>query len=598
MFKVRYKIFTVAFILFFSSFGVTFSQNKVKNVVIFFALNANLPAYQNLLEGIKSTFNNDISELINLDIVYLDVNRFTDDASIISLIRIYEKKYSKNLDLLITVGPELINLLKKYDFKLLETSPVINIDIDIPGRISAKNFHNKDFIDIVLKYNLSKTLKSAFDLFPANKKVYVICGNTITDNFFASLVSDAKKEFEPGHNFIFVSKIPIDSTLKIVKGIQANSLIIVPSYLSDNNDLPFSTPEALRYISYYSKAPVFPITDGFIMREGGIGGYVFSYNSLGKETGQIATEMLNGKHPSEIKLNENSFYQYIYDWQQLKKWGLVHSGLIPKESIFFNKKPSFFTEYQWYIFGLVLFIVSQTLLILYLFKLNRRQKLLTEQILETETLHRELIREDRLAKMTELTASLSHELNQPLSAILFSAQAGKRFLQSGKLGHPQAEEIFNNIIEDDKRAGEIISSVKSLMKLENREKEHINLISLIHETINIIHSESIIKRVKLELKLDNDTIKVFCDKIQIQQVLMNFIRNAIQSMEKNDYENRILEIVQQSEKNSVTVTVRDSGPGVDEAILEKLFKPFVTTNKKGFGIGEGTEKVSLIRVGT
>jgi signal transduction histidine kinase len=586
MLKVRCKIFTAVFILLFISSGITFSQDKVKNVVIFFALSSNLPSYQNFIEGFNAAFQSGEDEPINLIIEYLDLGRAENEIYARHIIDIYNTKFRNNsIDLLITFGPGIYPVLEKYDLKVLKTSPVINIDLDTPGRASSQTPANVNNIEMIIKLRSANTLRAAFDLFPKYTNVFVISGISATDRYFTHSIEDCIKEFEPIHNFTFVTGLTIDSTIQYAKKIPANSIVIIPTYLLDENNIPYSTPEAINTISRLCKAPIFPVTDSFTKKGGGIGGNILSFVYLGKEAGRIAIEMLNGKRASEIKLNENSYYRYIYDWQQLKKWGLVNSRLISKESIFYNKETSFFSEYHWYICGFMVFLFSQTLLILYLIKLNKRQKLITGQMLETETIHREMIREDRLAKMVELTASLSHELNQPLSAILFSAQAGKRFLQTGKLNHPQAEEIFDNIIEDDKRAGEIISSVKSLMKLESRGKENINLNSLIHETINIIHTEAISQRVKIELKLENAPVFVFCDKTQIQQVLMNFIRNAFQSMEKNDYGNRILEIVQQQEKGTVMVSVRDSGPGIDESILKSLFKPFVTTNKKGFGIG-------------
>ena len=133
---------------------------------------------------------------------------------------------------------------------------------------------------------------------------------------------------------------------------------------------------------------------------------------------------------------------------------------------------------------------------------------MSAKMLETEQMHNELIRVDRMAKMTELTASLSHELNQPLTAILYSAQAGKRFLQKDKLDQSQANEIFDNIIEDDKRAGKIISSVRNLMRAENKEPEKINLNDLIQETKNIIQSEAIRKNITVNLNCPADPVYV------------------------------------------------------------------------------------------
>jgi C4-dicarboxylate-specific signal transduction histidine kinase len=230
-------------------------------------------------------------------------------------------------------------------------------------------------------------------------------------------------------------------------------------------------------------------------------------------------------------------------------------------------------------------MVFQTFVIIYLVKAHRTQKKTRQQILENQAMLNNIVREDRLSKMTELTASLSHELNQPLTAILSCAQAGMHFLDSDKLDREQTKEIFKNIIEDDKRAGAIISGVRSLMKLEIREKENVMLNSLLDETLNIMRNEIFKHGVKLITKLENRPIYVFADKIQLQQVLLNFLRNSLDALDKSDSDDKIIEVTLKLIRDSVIVSIRDSGPGIDKSILDRIFKPFVTTGKTGFGIG-------------
>jgi signal transduction histidine kinase len=187
--------------------------------------------------------------------------------------------------------------------------------------------------------------------------------------------------------------------------------------------------------------------------------------------------------------------------------------------------------------------------------------------------------------MSMLTASLSHELFQPLSAIRFTAQAGKQFIQADKLDPHKASEMFENILEDEIRATKLIRSVKSLMKDETADKETVNLNALISETIDLIRVEAERDRIKINVVLGADPVFVLGDKIQLQQILMNFIRNATTAMEKNDPQNKILEIALRLAPDEVIVSVRDSGPGLDPSVNGKLFKPFVSTKREGFGIG-------------
>lgn len=225
--------------------------------------------------------------------------------------------------------------------------------------------------------------------------------------------------------------------------------------------------------------------------------------------------------------------------------------------------------------------------------MNKKQKGVAKQRIENELLFRELAREDRLSRMSELTASLSHELNQPLTAILYNAQAGKRFTDAGKLDDKQAIEIFNNIIEDDKRAGSLISSVRSLMKLEERKKERVNLNNLILETENLFHSESVAKHIQISLKLQEHPVFVYGDKIQLQQVILNLLFNAANSMEMNSSGNKKIEILQQLDGGDVTVSICDSGSGFEDSLKETLFNSFVTSRAKGLGIGLAVSKTII-----
>ncbi len=377
----------------------------------------------------------------------------------------------------------------------------------------------------------------------------------------------------------------MDSLLLLVESIPRKSLVIVPSFYLDSHGVPYSTSEVIAIIARHCKAPVLPVADGFITRKGGLGGYLFSFTNVGKEIGRVAGLILEGSPVSRIKIHSRTFYEDVYDWQEVTRWGLTKSKLIPRDSLFFYKPVPFVAEYRVYLLALLAFLIFQSFFMIYLVKLNRRQKDVARQREETEKIYHDMVREDRLLKMVELTASLSHELNQPLTAILYNAQAGKRFIKSGKMNLKQAEEIFDYIIEDDKRAGGIISSVKNLMKTERREMENVNLSSLIGETMDIFYSEAVAKNVTTRTNLPVHPVWIFGEKVQLQQVLVNLFRNAINAMENNSPENKLLEIGMKVNKSSVTVSVRDSGHGIDPAIKDKLFKAFVTGSKEGFGIG-------------
>jgi signal transduction histidine kinase len=578
-------IFAIIFCL-LAIFRVSLAQEKVRNIAIFFPMNPSMPSYQNFLEGFQSALPAGSDYPTNLIIEYLDITRLRDETYVQHIVEMYNEKLKGNaVDLLITIPPFTYSLLEKYGFEALKTTPTIKVELDPPAEDSVPKGRFGNCTEMKISLRANETLEHAFHLFPSNRDVYIITGSSATDLYFAGLVRKNTVQFLPAHHFTFIDGLPLDSVVQRVRKIPSNGMVFIPIFLSDAKNNPFSTPEAIRLLSVYCKAPIFPMFDSFLKSKGGLGGFVLSYIYVGKEAGRIAVQILNGTKPSEINVNTASFYQYIYDWRELKRWKLTTSDKIPAGSIFYNHDPDFMRDHKWEIVVLIIIFLSETFLIVYLVKLNKRQKEITRQKDEAETLHRELVRQDRIATMAEMTASLSHELNQPLTAILYSAQAGKRFLNNDSLSPDQANEIFDNIIEDDKRAAGLISSVRSMMKLETREKERVNLNMVIQDTVGIFHAESVRQKIQIVLHLYPEPVFVFGDKIQLQQVLLNLMTNAGVAMEHVDADRKMLTIRQVADQKSVVVSVLDSGPGIDPAILERIFMPFVSSHETGFGIG-------------
>jgi signal transduction histidine kinase len=588
MYRIGIKILTTILLFITLSSGVLAQEKKARTCVMFFSYSASMVAYQNMLDGFNESFVQPLNGPVSIVTEFLDLGRTNNEAYGRSIVEMYNQKYSENgVDLIIAVGPGILPFLKRAGLKMLKSSPLILVDIFTSEADSADNASQVNALSIYLKYNyFGKSFNTICDLFPDRKDIYCVTGEGMLDKYYIPILKEGRAGFSRTHQFTDITGISIDSILRKISQLPEESIVVVVSYNEDINGLPFTTPEAANLIAKVSKVPVFILgSDSFPKDGGAIGGHVINYINVGREFGKAANKIIRGADPKSVKVNLPSFYQYIFDWRELKRWNLVDSKAIPGQSTFLNLEQTFISENKWYILGVVLFAAFQTFVIIYLIRAYKIQKKAKQQILENQSMLNKIVREDRLSKMTVLAASLSHELNQPLTAILSCAQAGKRFLDSDKLDRDQAKEIFENIIEDDKRAGGIISSVRNLMKLEIREKEKILVNSLVNETLDIMRNEIISHRIRITSKLDNNQVFVFADKIQIQQVLLNFLRNSIDALEKADSNDKEIVITMKLTSDSVTISVRDSGPGIDKSILKEIFKPFVTTGKTGFGIG-------------
>jgi two-component system sensor kinase FixL len=192
----------------------------------------------------------------------------------------------------------------------------------------------------------------------------------------------------------------------------------------------------------------------------------------------------------------------------------------------------------------------------------------------------------RLATMGEMTTGIAHELNQPLAAITTYAQAGVRLLAGPE---PQLEDVgeaLQQIAAQALRAGEIIRRLRNLVRNHHAQREPLHINDLIEELGTLTRADARVNDVRITLQLAPDLPLIDADPIQIQQVLLNLVRNAVQALESTSSSDR--EIVISTGLNAdgdVEVRVQDTGPGVPVEMLERLFLPFATTKADGTGLG-------------
>ncbi|HEX7862236.1 MAG TPA: PAS domain-containing protein [Verrucomicrobiae bacterium] len=206
--------------------------------------------------------------------------------------------------------------------------------------------------------------------------------------------------------------------------------------------------------------------------------------------------------------------------------------------------------------------------------------------MESQQLREELAHITRVTTAGQFAASLAHELNQPLTAILCNAQAAERFLAGGQPDLAEVREALRDIQSDSGRAGIVIQNLRAMFYQTGAEHAALSMNDLVQETTHLLHSELISKGTSLRLELAPGLPSVWGNRIELQQVLLNLIINALEAMSSVPPTARVLQIRTRLEEPAlVQVSVRDSGPGVAAAQFTRLFKPFVTTKATGMGMG-------------
>jgi C4-dicarboxylate-specific signal transduction histidine kinase len=213
---------------------------------------------------------------------------------------------------------------------------------------------------------------------------------------------------------------------------------------------------------------------------------------------------------------------------------------------------------------------------------------ITERKRAEETLHQtqtELAHIGRLTALGELAASIAHEVNQPLAAIVGNADICLSWLKNNGSHLGKVREALADIVDDGNRAGQVIARVRSLIKKGEAQKERLDVNAVIRDAVALVSNEAIRRQVSLQAELCPNIQPVFGDRVQLQQVLLNLMMNGFEAMALDDGPRQL--VVKSGDYNSegVIVEVRDTGPRIDPPDLEQVFTPFYTTKSSGIGIG-------------
>ncbi len=219
---------------------------------------------------------------------------------------------------------------------------------------------------------------------------------------------------------------------------------------------------------------------------------------------------------------------------------------------------------------------AQRLVLAAIVDLSARQELQRKQ--------QELEHVTRVSTMGEIVASLAHELSQPLAAILSNAQAGLRFLKSGTADAEEFRAILQDVVEDDKRAGEVVDALRSMLRRGKAESTRLDVVQVVREVLGLLHSELIAQQIEVTSAFEPGCL-ILANKTQMEQVLLNLMMNAVDAMRTQPADERWLHLEVARTGPAVRIAVRDSGVGIAPEQLAQVFEAFWTTKPSGMGMG-------------
>ncbi len=554
------------------------------NVVIIFPFETGLPAYDALYSTVKRVIKDNIAKPVNIYAEYLDRVRFPDDAHQKQLFELYRSKYAeRRIDLWLGIGYGAVQLVERYGKEVFRDSPSIIVDyaasLDEASQFKGLPRSTGVFVDLDPKRNLERV----FSLQPDVGKVYVVSGAASTDLFLERVARTALQEYERSGKVVFLSGLAIEELLVEMERLPQDSAVQYLTFMKDRNGHDFYATDVARMISQKARVPVYCLVSTQI-GEGVIGGSVFNIEQVAEKTGEFAVRILRGEPIDSIHPFSDGFVSEMFDWRQLKRHGIRESAL-PEGSFILYKEWGFLERYRWGVVGLVLFFLCQTILLSFLLHANRKQARTQERLAMAEKRYRELLHLDRLSRLSQLTAALAHELNQPLAAILTTAQAGLRFLSSREEDPDLLRQILESIVKDDKRAAGVLTNLRSMLKREEKSQEAVDMNGILEDVASILQNEAMLRKVTIERDLEESLPFIEGTPTTIRQVVLNLMMNALDAMLLNPPHRRKVVLETRWLNGTVRVAVKDFGPGIPAENPDQLFQPFHTTKGSGMGMG-------------
>ncbi len=518
--------------------------------------------------GIRRVLRSEMPDQLEIYSEYLDLQRFPETAQFDrEAVYLHDKFAGRQIDLVIAGGSPAIRFLAQHRSLFPKSRLMFSGATESPyiGLLDPKVSGVTNKLDPV------PTATLALRLQPDTKRIVVVMGNTPTDKDWQVRARKDLAVFTPRINIEYWIGLSTSDLLRKAAELRQGTIVLYLGFGDSFNAL-------VRQLALAAGVPVYAEFEDYTGL-GIVGGSTSTYDEIGRDAGEIAVQILT-RHASGIRVTPTS--TDIVDWRQLQRWGLDEANLPPGTTVRF-RPPSLWEEHKWAVMGAVAALALQAILIAALIvQARRRQR--AQAVLELQ--QQELAHLGRVSLLGELSGAIGHEINNPLTAILSNAQAGKRFLERDPPDTGQAGEIFDDIAADSKRAGNVIQRLRALFKKADAQLEPVDLNGIVAEVLQLADRRLLEDNVSVTTKLASDLPTVRADSVQLKQVLLNLVVNACDAMTENKPGDRSLTIATSCEdKGFAQVSVSDRGSGIAAYVKERLFQPFVTTKSTGTGLG-------------
>jgi signal transduction histidine kinase len=485
---------------------------------------------------------------------------------------------NKPPDLIITVGAPASNFIQRHRPQMFPSAPVLFTTLEA-RRVDNSKLASTDTV-VAVTHRFLVLFESFLRIAPDTKLIAIVNGNSPNERFWKE---EMRRELEPLAGRVEIrwyDTLPYDEALKQLAALPAHSAIFWYQMIIDAAGIAHEGDRALTRLYSVANAPIFTHDDAFFGREI-VGGPMHSASSGSSRAVSVAMRILDGETPGDIKTPPSEFAAPKYDWRELQRWK-ISENLLPSDSTVYFRVPTPWERYRWQIVLVSSVMVLQAFLITAL--LHQRRRLYRAEV-DARQRMAELARVNRYSTAGELTSSIAHELNQPLGSILTNAETAELMLKSPNPDIEEVREILADIRRDDQRASEVIHRLRSLLKKTPFELKTVDLNEIVRETTEFLAGLADARDVELITTASETALNIEGDHIQLQQVILNLVVNAMDAMTHLAEPQRIVRIATGVVDGRAELSVLDTGSGIPADKLKTVFEPFFTTKAHGMGMG-------------
>lgn len=553
---------------------------KPFNVLVLYSNGRLLPANVEVDRGLREVVTSLGERPVLLFDEFFDAPRFEGPAYA-ELVRTYLRgKYAEQLpDVVVAGGREALAFCLQQCQTLFPGVRIVHIG-GSHSFLEELGLPKSAVLGTPIEYDFSGTIEWALRWHPQARHLLLVTGTSPLDRQWESRLRKEVQRFSGRVSIEFLAGLPTAAVLKRLGALRPDTVVFSPGYYVDGDGHHQTPRESVKAMAQASGAPVYGPFNTFI-GTGVVGGVMPDFYAMGRRAGQHVNALLAGQSPVATDPNETMPNSLHVDWRQVQRWGIDRAS-IPGDVIAHFRDPTLWEAHARELLIAAAVFLIQAALIAGLI-IERRRRLVAVRAERKQRF--ELVHASRVAVVGELTGAIAHEINQPLGAILSNAETAETMLESGVHRPGELRQILADIRRDDLRASEIIRRLRALLSKHQIAHQRLDLNEVVFDLERILRAEARRREVNLNIRLPPTPAMMVGDRIQIQQMLINLVLNALEASENLPGSRRSVTVSVENTAGRVRMVVRDRGTGVAPEHLPRLFESFFTTKSSGMGLG-------------